>query len=93
MNAITSISNRCSSGNLPADHRTALLIARDHGQELMASASSRDAIALGWWIHREADIALETPSLSPALVERALKCCRHLALAALEIERLEARRD
>lgn len=75
------------------DHRTALSIARDHGQEIMASASSRDAIALGWWLHREADIALETPGLSPALIARAVKCCRHLALAVMEIERLEARRD
>lgn len=75
-----------------ADHRTALLIARDHGQELMAGAFSRDAIALGWWLHREADIALTTPGMSPALIERAVKCCRHLALAAMEIERLEARR-
>lgn len=75
-----------------ADQSAALRIARDHGQELMASAASRDAIALGWWLRREADIALETPGMSPELIERAVKCCRHLALAAMEIERLEARR-
>jgi len=88
MNAVTNLQSRQS---VAIDHRVALLIARDHGQELMASAYSRDAIALGWWLHREADIALTTPGLSPPLIERALKCCRHLALAAMEVERLEAR--
>ncbi len=86
MNAITTVSR---AGAL--DHRTALEIARAHGQELMASASSRDAIALGWWLHREADIALETPGLSAEITARAVKACRHLALAAMEIERLETR--
>ena len=44
--------------------RTALLVARDHGQELMSTAASRDAVVLGWWLHREADIALATPGIT-----------------------------
>jgi hypothetical protein len=88
MNAHTPIASSMNQ-RLP-EGRDALLVAIDHADELFARARSIAVYDLASVMRHEAYLHL-ADDVEPAALERAVKCCRHLALAAMELQRLEVR--
>lgn len=84
MNAITSI-----TADPAADLRARLEIAADHAEDMLSRALSDTAYNLAWTCRREA--CIRSREATVAELERTVKTCRSLMIAAMECERIAAR--